>query len=247
MSRTSSKQLIDDVVIAQLDAFAFGERSRLAVGAHPEADDDGVRSFGERHITFGDAADRTQQHLGGDFVGRELLQAGGNRFGRTLYVGLDDQRQFLQFAGSDVGEHLLQRGTADGGDLFVALLLFAIGRDLARALFTLDHLELAAGIRRATQAERLDREGRAGGFDVLAAIIQQGADTAPFLADHHDVANMERAALDQHGGDRATALFELGLDHNALGAAVRVGGQFHDLGLQQDRFFQLVEAITLGR
>ena len=57
----------------------------------------------------------------------------------------------------------------------------------------------------------------------------------------------ERAALDQHGRDRAAAAFELGFEHDAFGRPVRVGLQVEQLGLQQDRFFELVEIGLLER
>ena len=51
----------------------------------------------------------------------------------------------------------------------------------------------------------------------------------------------KRAALDEHGGDRAAAALELGLEDDALGRAVRIGLQIEQFGLQQDRFFEPVE------
>ena len=58
---------------------------------------------------------------------------------------------------------------------------------------------------------------------------------------------LQRAALDQHGGDRAAAALELGFEHDAFGRAVRVGLEVEQLGLQQDRFLELVEIGLLER
>ena len=66
-------------------------------------------------------------------------------------------------------------------------------------------------------------------------------------AGHDDVALLQRAALHQHGADRATAAIQTAFDHRALGRAVRIGPQVEDFGLQQDRFLQLVEAGLLQR
>ena len=57
----------------------------------------------------------------------------------------------------------------------------------------------------------------------------------------------KRAALDEHGRERAAALVELGLDHRAFGGAVGVGLELEDFGLELDRFEQLVEVGLLGR
>jgi len=56
---------------------------------------------------------------------------------------------------------------------------------------------------------------------------------------------VERAALDQHGRDRAAAAVELGLDHGALGGATFVGLEIQNLGLQPDHFEQAVDVSLL--
>ena len=57
----------------------------------------------------------------------------------------------------------------------------------------------------------------------------------------------KRAALHEHRADRAAPALELGLDHDALGGAVRVGLEVQQLGLQVDRLQQLVEVRALQR
>ena len=116
----------------------------------------------------------------------------------------------------------------------------------ARASFSTDG-EAVAGLRRALQAEDLDRRRRAGFLELLAAIVDEGAHAAPLVAGDDDVADHQRAGLDQHGGDRAAALVELGLDDDAFGRAVGIGLEVENFGLQQDGFEQLVEVGALGR
>ena len=60
-------------------------------------------------------------------------------------------------------------------------------------------------------------------------------------------ADAQRAALHQHGRDRAAAAIEPRLDHRALGVAVGIGDEVEKFGLQSDRFEQLVEVRLLGR
>ncbi len=79
-------------------------------------------------------------------------------------------------------------------------------------------------------------------------IVDQRTHATPFGAGDKDVADVERAALDQHGRDRATAAVERRLDHDALGGALGIGLEIEDLGLQHDRLLQLVETLPgLGR
>src|SRR5664279_352191 len=86
-------RVVDDVVVADVDAVVLGELSRSGVGADVEADDHGLRCDREVDVAFADAADRGVDDLHLDLVGRELEQRLRQRFLRTLYVGLDDQRQ----------------------------------------------------------------------------------------------------------------------------------------------------------
>ena len=59
---------------------------------------------------------------------------------------------------------------------------------------------------------------------------------------------MQRAALDQDGGDRATALVEVRLDGHTLTVHLRVGPQVESgVGGQDDGLEQLVDALTGDR
>ena len=73
------------------------------------------------------------------------------------------------------------------------------------------------------------------------------ARTLPLEHRDEHVTDAQRAALDEHGRERAAALVELGFDHRAFGGAVGVGLQLEDFGLELDRFEQLVEVGLLGR
>ena len=145
------------------------------------------------------------------------------------------------------GEHVLEADRRRGGALPVEHAL-AVGRDFARARLVLDHRERIAGRRHRRQAEHFDRDRRAGFLHLAAVVVDQRADLARARCarDEH-VADAQRAALDEHGRERAAALVELGLDHRAFGGAVGVGLQFEDFGLELDRLEQLVEVGLLGR
>ena len=125
--------------------------------------------------------------------------------------------------------------------------MLAVFGDLAGARLALHHAEPVAGLRRRLEAEHLDRRRGAGLAHLLAVIVDQRAHAAPFGAGHDDVADMQRAALHQHGRDRPAAAVELRLDDDALRRAVGIGLQVEHLRLQQDRFQQLVEVGVLQR
>ncbi len=108
---------------------------------------------------------------------------------------------------------------AGGGVL--ALLVGAIARDLAGAGFVLDHGKAVAGFRRTVEAEHFDRNRRSGLVDGCALVVDQRADTAHLGAGDDDVADLQGAALHQHGRDRTAAAIELGFDHGAFGGPRR--------------------------
>jgi hypothetical protein len=84
----------------------------------------------------------------------------------------------------------------------------------------------------------------AGLVDRLAVLVEHGADSAEARAGQHDIAALQRAALHQHGRDRAAALVELGFDDEALGHRLLRRLQLEHLGLQQHLLEQRVDALA---
>ena len=72
-------------------------------------------------------------------------------------------------------------------------------------------------------------------------VIDQRAHAAPFTTSDKDVADLQRAALNEYGGDSAATAFNLCLEDDAFRRAVRVRFQIEQLGLQQDCLFEAVE------
>ena len=111
-------EVVDDVVVADLDAVALGRLARFLVGTHVEADDDGLRGLRQGDVRLGDAADAREQDARRDLVVAELLQRAVDGLDRALHVALDDERQFLA-AGAllEVAHHVDERavGTAGAG------------------------------------------------------------------------------------------------------------------------------------
>ena len=175
----------------------------------------------------------------------KIVQRGHDRLGRSLHVGLYDHWIDLQILlGLKCGKHRVQAGGRLRGALGGRLLL-AIGGDLAGARFVLYHRQGVARGRHAGQAQHLDRHGGTGLLHPLALVVDERADLARFRADHEDIADLQRAAIDQHGGDRAPSLVQLRLDHGTLGVAVGIGGKLHQFRLQRDLLDQLVEVGLL--
>src|SRR5829696_8640060 len=186
-------------------------------------------------------------HPGLDLLVADLLERADDRLERALHVGLDDERELLA-AGAflEVAHHVGKRaagaGRAGGGAL--ALLPGAVVGDLAGAGFRLDDGDTVARLRRAVEAEHLDRNRRPGLLRHRALVVDERPDAAPLGAGDGDVAGAQRAALDEHGRDRPAAAVELRLDDRALGRAGAVRPEVEDLGLELQALEQRVEALA---
>jgi hypothetical protein len=125
----------------------------------------------------------------------------------------------------------------------VALARLPLLGDLPGDAVLADDEEVVTGAGHVGEAEHLHRLAGAGLGDVLAALVEHGADAAEGVAGDDRVADAQRAAGDQDGRDRAAALVEPGLDGDALRVDVRVGEQLEArVRRQQDRVEQRLEA-----
>src|SRR3990167_4274404 len=189
------QQVVDDRVVADLDPFALGQGSRLGRGPDVEADDRRAGALGQHDVAFADRAGARQDDPRADLVGGHLVQRTDDRLGRTLHVGLDDQRQFFQLLVLQLG-HNVGHGSAGAhrGQRLLALQADAVLGQLAGAGLVLDHGERVARRGHAVQAEDLDRGGGTRFLELFVALVEQRADLAPLAAGHDDVAALQRAA-----------------------------------------------------
>ena len=156
-------QLVDDAVGADVDALALGERARLGVRPHVEADDERVRGRGEHDVALGDRADALVDHVDTHLGVVDLGELGDGRLDRAADVALEDQVQILDGAFAQLREERLERDAALRAlrELLGAEPLAAPLRERPRLALVLDHArELARG-RRRVEAEDLDRCARA--------------------------------------------------------------------------------------
>ena len=179
-----------------------------------------------------------------DLVLRQLGDLVLERLERAGHVGLEHEAELLDVARagrrSSPASVLMPRRRACCSSLSRFARSPASERAL-RSFSTTRTYSPASGT--VSKPEHLDRLGRAGRLDALARVVGHRAHAAPVGAGDDRVADLQRAALDEHGDDRAAARIELGLDHGAGGLGVRVGGELLDLGHQQQALEQVVEAL----
>ena len=165
-------------------------------------------------------------------------------------VGLEHEVEVLDVALLDALEDVLEGDLAPGpaGLGLVAQPDAALVGLLARGAVVLDHVRELARVGDAVEAEDLDRIAGDGHVETLAVVGDHRADLAPVRAGHERVADAQRAALDEQRHDRAAARVEPGLDDDAAGLGLGVGAELLELGDDEDRVEQVVEALMrLGR
>src|SRR6478736_4802787 len=236
--------LVDDRVVTDLHALAVGHLGRLALRADVEADDDRVGGSRQVDVGLGDRTDTAVDDADADLVADvDLRQRVLEGLDRTGHVALEDEVELLALALLHGGHEVLERTThaalrLQGGTLPRLPLL----GDLARHPVVLDHEEVLTGAGDGRQTEHHRRTCRGGLLDLVAELVEHRPHAAVGRAGDDRVADAERAALDQHRGDRTATAVEVRLDDQTLGVLVGVGPQVEaGVGGQDDRLEQLVE------
>src|SRR5439155_13344635 len=237
-------RLVDDVVVADVDAVVLGELARSDIGAGIEADDDSLRRERQVDVRLGDAAHGSMHDVHLDLRGRELRQRSRQRFVAPLHVGLDDQRECLDLVLGALGKHALELCRLLLGELDVAELALTEQGDFARlALVAQDH-DLFAGKRNVGQALDLDGNRGDGALHALAGLVGHRAHAPENRAGEHDVAALQRSRVNEHGRERTFALVKAGFNHYSLRQRIARRLELEHFGLQQYRVEQIVDALT---
>src|SRR6516165_6534141 len=106
-------RLVDDRVVADIDALALGQLAGPAGRPDVEADDHRVRGDGEVDVVLRDRADAAADHPQADlFAHVELEQRVLQGLHRAGHVALDDEQQFLALAGLERRLQVLERDPA---------------------------------------------------------------------------------------------------------------------------------------
>src|SRR5690606_22603709 len=179
-ARKHRPHVIDDVidhrVILDIDALKGCLITRLLVGAGIERDHYCARCSGKRNIRFGNPANARIEDLDRNLVGAEILERVGDGLRRALNVRLDDDRQLIHGAVLDRAEHLFDGAARGCRDPLVLVKPLTVGGNLSRLILGFGDDEIIACRGCTLNTEYFDRDRRARFRDILAAIIEQGAD-----------------------------------------------------------------------
>src|SRR3712207_5977034 len=209
-------RLVDDRVVPDVHALAVGELGGLALGPDVEAHDEDGGGQRQVDVALGDATDAAVDDPQRDVVAHlDLHQRLFERLDGARVVALDDQVELTGLLERRV-EVLQADPLAHRGVLRVADAGLAAVGDLPGDAVLLDHEEGVTGAGHRGEADDLHRPGRQGLLQLVAVLVEQRPDATVGVAGHDRVALAQRAALDEHCGDRAAALVQLALDHDTL-------------------------------
>src|SRR5450759_4404623 len=209
--------LVDDPVRAHVDAFGFGERGGRGAGPHAEADDDRRGGAGQHDVVLVDAAYARMDDAHLDLGMLDLEQRVAESLEAALHVGLDHEVEVKHLARGDAREDVVE---GERALLRERLGLEAVGAIVgpgARHALVLDHAAELAGHGKVVEADDLDRRGRAAALERVALEVAHRAHAAAGLAGDDRVADVERAAVHEDGGDDAAAGVDARLDDEAAG------------------------------
>ena len=128
----------------------------LALGAHVEADDDGVGGRGQQDVAFRNGTDAGVDDLDAHLLGGHADQRIGQHFDRAGDVALDDEGQVFDAGGANLLGKAFQRDAGALGQLGVALLHLAVLGDALGLVAVGDDQEGVAGVGHGFQAEDFD-------------------------------------------------------------------------------------------
>ena len=128
----------------------------------------------------------------------DLLELGQRGLDRSGHVRLEHDVEVLDAFLDALEEHVERDRLRALRKLLSAKALAARLCVLARLALVLDHAGVLAGRRRLVEADDLDRIARAGVLELLAVEVVESAHASPGVAGHDGVADVQRAALDEH-------------------------------------------------
>ncbi len=205
----------------------------LARGPHVEADDHRVRGGGQVDVVLADAADAGVDDVDPHLGVVDLPELADDRLDRPLHVapsGRCSGRRRRPPAAARRSARARRRGSPAWRATRGAGAPRAAGRGRGRGGRSRRRgASSPAGGGLSKPRISTGSPGRRG-VDLLAAVVVERADAPPGVAGDDRVADLQRAALDQHRRDGAAADVDARLDDRAGGLGLGVGAQHRARG-----------------
>src|ERR1700733_13344 len=239
---------VDDGVRPNLDVLLLRELRRFAVRPDAEGNDDRAGGRSQQHVVLGYRAHAGPDDLQLYLVVRKFRQHFGEYFDRALHVALDDDAQFLDLASLQLFVQLIERDAPAAGACHgrVALLRLPELHDMARFGFVGD-LEVVSGVRDALQTKHFHRSGWRRVFGRASTVVAQRAHFSKDGTADKEIAELQRAVLNQNRRHRPAAFVHARFQHGAGRRGVWIRFQFAQIRHQPQRFEQLGDSRLLLR
>ena len=240
-------QVIDDGVVTQIQAFRFNYFTCRGISTYVEANQDGVGRRSQGSVGFGDTTYARTDDLHFNFVSRQFQQGVGDSFHRTLYVCLQDDIHFVNFAFGHVGEHVLEFRFLLTRQFNFAEFTLTIECNFTRFLLVTYNGNFITRSRNAGQAEDFHRNGRTRFQHFLTQFVAHRTNTTVFEATQNDIALVQSTFTYQNGSNRTTTFIEEGFDNRTARHTFTYRFQFQNFRLQQDSVQQFIDTSTRFR
>ena len=166
------------------------------------------------------------------------------RLHRALYVGLEDNIEFLEIAHLDTLGDFVESEVFLGSETDFAGELLVLGGFFAGGTLVLHHLKPVASHRRTVETEYRRGFGGTHFLDVFATLVEHRLHFARMTASPNDVAHFECAALYKHRRHIAAPLVERGFHDCAFCRTIEVGLEFEHLCFEEYAFEEFVNILT---
>ena len=176
-----------------------------------------VGGAGQHDVGLVDAADAGVDDAHLDLGVLDLEQRVAERLEAALDVGLDHQVEVEDLARGDAREDVVERERVLLGERLGLQPVGTLLAEGARGALVLDHAAELTGDRQLVEADDLDRCRRSARLERLAAEVAHGAHLAAGLAGDDGVADVDGAAVDEHGRHDAAAGIDARLDDEPAG------------------------------
>ena len=184
------------------------------------------------------------EHVDAHFFARKFQKRLTDGLDRALHVALYDDIERLDFAFGDLAEHVVERHARLRFDHRVAFLSLSLVEHLFQQFILFYRDDRVARVGNVFQSQNGNRHRRARALDRSALVVYHRPDTARGRSGNDGIARFQRAVLNEHGGDGASALIQFRLDDDAARVLVGIGFEFADLRNEIDGLQKAVDAVA---
>src|ERR1051326_7455913 len=236
--------VVNNIIEPDIDVFLLRQPAGVHIGPDVESDDDGARCSRQKHVGFGNRADRVMDHVDTHLFVADFHEGVREGADRAVHVSLDDHVQLLDLSVLDLFRDIVERHAADETEVLLPLQRLPAGADLAGLALAFDGRETIPGLRNPVEPENLDGRRGLGRLDAPAALVAHRPDFSALDSGDERIADLQHPFLHENGRDDPLSLVDLRLDHHAPGGRRGIGLQIEHIRFEEDLLQQQVHILS---